>query len=716
MKGFVVLKTYYKKKVSPEEVKKLSRTYSLDPLTATILIRRNFTSANDIFFFKERSLRYTHNPFLFSNMEDAVDRIRDALDEGEKILIFGDRDVDGISGTAILFTELKKMNADVTCRIPTGDETYGLSKDTIEWAKENFISLIITVDCGISNIDEIALANEYGIDVVVTDHHNPPEILPDAYTIINPKLKNERYPFKEISGAGVSYKLACALRFSKTPLYKEAVTLLFVKQAENGGVEIDCMKTRNLVSVSRLSENIPAAGKSVSETKLPDFLSGEEIFVWNKTETQNTLRAIFGSAVDFALLDFQSEIEKLFPTLREKSLESLKNFSVLAKYEPEHCDELSVFFNLFQTFAEKKLLPIHDKDDLQLFSIAAIADMMALKNENRIIVREGLRIMNSGRLRKGLAELLALLPVAGKPLSANDISWNIIPALNAAGRVGKSEIALRMLISDDAEERLSCAKKIISLNEIRRQMTSDSLFVSSAQAEENFLRFQKKLVVVFGEKISKGVTGLVANRLTEKYHVPAIAVSLLENGTAGGSVRSCRGVNAVHFLSQFGSDFFSNYGGHNFAAGFSFDAKKMNDFVQTAEALSKTLSLSDAEDAVPLDAEIPKKYLTPAISKLLDFFEPTGEGNPPLLFSSHGLVITNAFALGKNERQHLKLELDCGAHKFPAIMWGAADKLDRDIKLGDAVDIVYSIGKNTFNGNTTLQMVVSEIKKHKTGA
>lgn len=706
------MKTYYKKNISADEVKKLSETYSLDALTASILLRRNLTTANDIFFLKERALRYTHNPFLFSNMEDAVERIRDALDEGEKILIFGDRDVDGISGTAILFSTLKKLNADVTARIPTGDETYGLSAETIEWANENFISLIITVDCGISNANEVALANDCGIDVIVTDHHNPPEVLPDAYTIVNPKIENERYPFKEISGAGVSYKLSCALRFSETPLYKEAVTLLFAKQTETGEIEIDCMKTRNLVCVSKLTENFFPQSKSISETKLPNFLSGQEIFVWNKNETENLLRECFGSAVEFGLLDFQNECEKAFPSLRGKTLHDLKNLSVLAKYESEPFDELSVFFNLFQTFSEKKFPNIHNEDDLQLAAIAAIADMMSLKNENRIIVREGLRIINSGKLRCGLAELASLLPIAGKPVEAIDISWNIIPALNAAGRVGKSEIALRMLTSENPDERISCAKEIISLNEMRKQMTSDAIFISTSQAEENFLHFEKKLVFVCDEKISKGVTGLVATRLMEKFHAPTIAISLLENGTAGGSMRSCRGVNAVEFLSQFGNDFFANYGGHNFAAGFSFDASKMNEFFSMLEKITKKLSLSDDEDKISLDAELPKNYLTPEISKVLDFFEPTGEGNPPLLFSSHNLVITNAFVMGKTDRQHLKLELDCGKYKFPAIMWGEAEKLGRDINVGDAIDLVYTIGKNTFNGKTNLQMIVSEIKQH----
>ena len=177
-----------KKEVAKEIVQDISKRYSCELLTASILSRRGITEGKDILYFSENDQRYLHNPFLFENMEDAVDRILDAKDEEEKVLIFGDRDVDGITSTTILYQCLKDLGLDVQYKLPEGDDAYGITKEVIDNFAENYGSLIITVDCGISNNEEIAYAAEKGIDVIVTDHHNPPQELPTPAIIINPKV------------------------------------------------------------------------------------------------------------------------------------------------------------------------------------------------------------------------------------------------------------------------------------------------------------------------------------------------------------------------------------------------------------------------------------------------------------------------------------------------------------------------------------------------
>jgi len=179
-----------KKEISAELVKEISTKYGCDLLTASILARRGICTGDSIRYFLEDDLLSLRNPFAMDGMEDAVERILAAKEEGEKALVFGDSDVDGITGTALLAGYLESIGIDVTWRIPTGDEAYGLSLEAVEefYAKDG--TLIITVDCGISRFAEIKRARELSIDVIVTDHHEQQEELPDALVIINPKLKD----------------------------------------------------------------------------------------------------------------------------------------------------------------------------------------------------------------------------------------------------------------------------------------------------------------------------------------------------------------------------------------------------------------------------------------------------------------------------------------------------------------------------------------------
>lgn len=145
-------------------------------------------------------------------MEDAVDRIMQAKDESEKVLVFGDRDADGITATALMTSWFQQEGVDVRWQVPTGDEAYGLTKEAVRAFAAESGTLIVTVDCGISYREEIALAASLGIDVIVVDHHNPTGDLPEDAVIINPKTEGSGYPFPDISGCAVAYKLPCTLR------------------------------------------------------------------------------------------------------------------------------------------------------------------------------------------------------------------------------------------------------------------------------------------------------------------------------------------------------------------------------------------------------------------------------------------------------------------------------------------------------------------------
>lgn len=697
---------------------KLHSKFGLSQLEAAVFARRGITSGESLMYFLETDRRFMHLPFEFSSMEDAVSRISDAIEEGEKILIFGDKDVDGVTSTAILYGYLKSEGADVSWRIPVGDDAYGLSLDAVDSFAKDYGTLIITVDCGISNIQEIAHANELGIDVIVTDHHNPPEILPEAAVFLDPKMQDSGYPFKDISGAAVAFKLAQALRFRKSELFGQDISLLDVKPSSDGKFKLDILKTRNLVKKQKFSEIFEPGFGPVSNTNLPSFLRGQQIFCWNKKAVSSYLKEIFGSGVEFEMLDMQQEIARTIPQVQGKSLSQIKKMSKLAKYSDSPIEEIDGFYNIFVTFAElsdAKIFPKHSADatqDLQLVGIAALADIMPMQNENRIFVKNALAAINSGKTRKGIAELISRLDLAGKEINSTELSWKVIPALNAAGRMGQSNLSLELLTAEDAAERDHLAGKIIELNEDRKHFVSEGEMYTSKQAEENFHKFNEKLCVVTDEKINRGVTGILAAKIMNKYNVPSIAITFSEN-IAVGSMRSCRSVVATKFLDSFGEDFFINHGGHDAAAGFSFTKDKLNEFMKKAWMISRQFNLEAEEESINIDAEIPAEYITPELLSLIDRFEPYGEQNKELVFVSKNLRLQDGIPVGKSQTQSLKLIFDCGKYKFPAMFWGQAERLNRDFKTGDNLNILYTVSKNSFRGSVTPQMILIDAETEK---
>ena len=711
----IQLKNCTKLPVTKNQIEPLCSKYNINQILASILVRRGISQGEDILYFLENDIRFQHSPFCFPVMEDIVERIFQAQEEGEKVLIFGDSDVDGITSTAILYSYLKKIGIDAQWKLPVGDDGYGLSIQAIDdFAKEDG-SLIITVDCGISNFESIEHANNLQIDVIVTDHHNPQETLPEALLILDPKLPDSNYPFMDISGAAVAYKLVSALRFAKSPFYNTDICILDVQEdSENQCYNIDCLKVRNLNQKKELHQKIIPGVTSISQTKLPDFLSGNYIYVWDKKRVSTLLRQLFGSGIDFNLCDLQEEISKLMPVFRTKSVEDLYKLSSFTKYFPESSSYLSAIFNLYVTYVKKFIYqknPIDfadEKRDLQLVTLAALADIMPMKNENRIFVKSGLNIIKNEKPCTGLAELFAELKVNSQTVTSTDLSWTIIPALNAAGRMGQSNLSLELLLSEEPIKREQLAKKIVQLNEDRKEHVSQVLFTVNNSAKESLNKTQNKLCIVVDESINKGVTGILASKLMKDFGVPSIAATIT-NDVYTGSLRSCRGFIATEFLDKFG-DFFINHGGHDFAAGFSFYKDQLDEFYKKLYTLLSNVKLETEEESVFIDAELPPQYLTPEILDIIDIFEPYGAENQELTFLSCNVPICDALLVGKKETQHLKLVFDCGKYKIPAMYWSAGNKLNSEIFVGKKYNVIYSMNRNYFNGIATQQLIIKDIE------
>ena len=710
------MKNWIKKKITREDVGSLYDKFGVNALTAAILARRGITEGADVQFFLEDDLRFMHNPFLFANMEDAVDRILQAKDEGENVLIFGDRDVDGITSTALLYDCLTSLGINVSWRLPGGTDPYGLNKNAVDEFEKNFGSLVITVDCGISNVEEIAYAAEKGMDVIVIDHHTPPEVLPSPAIIVNPKCEDSGYPFKDISGCAVVYKVVTALRFAASGLYKNEVALLSATASPDGeDCLVEVLKLQNLVEKGSLSLRV-MAGTSISDTKLVDFLRGQQIFVWDEKSTASLLSQIFGNGAEFNFMDLRGEVSKLFPSMATESLTSLKSKSKLARYNPEQNTEIKGFFNIFVTFVNAQLLkqfPSYAKAnerDLQLVALAALADIMPLKNENRIFIRHGIASMNKGNAREGLRELLSMQGLLGKRINATDLSWNINPALNATGRLGQPEIGLELFLEKDAGKRTEIARKIIEMNNERKALGSEGWNYAAMQAKESIEKYGGKLCVIIDERINRGVSGTIAGKLVNVYDIPAMAITFVDEN-AIGSMRSCRGFEVLSLLDKM-SDLFVSYGGHAYAAGFTFKKERLNDFLAALDKFVPEIELSSSEaEQINIDAEIPSDYLKPDLLSIVDDFEPYGEENRELTFMSRSLRICDAAVIGKTERQHLKLTFDLGRTKWPAMYWGGAESLHRDFDKGDLVDVLYQVGRNCFNGVETPQLIITDIRK-----
>ena len=198
--------------IDENKVKEVKEKNNLTDLVASILVGRNILNEDEIKVFLNPTRNDFYDPFLLDGMKEAVDRIIEVIDKKERIIIYGDYDVDGITSICVLKQFLEDRGIEVAQTIPNRlEEGYGLNKEAIKRIAEEKYNLMITVDCGISGIEEIEYANSLGIQTIVTDHHEPLAVLPEAIAVIDPKIKTNKYPFNQLAGVGVVFKLIQAI-------------------------------------------------------------------------------------------------------------------------------------------------------------------------------------------------------------------------------------------------------------------------------------------------------------------------------------------------------------------------------------------------------------------------------------------------------------------------------------------------------------------------
>lgn len=551
----------------------IAQKYNISPVTARIIRNRDVTEDAEINRYLQGSISDLYSPWLLPDMEKAVEILKEKAATGKRIRVVGDYDIDGVCSTYILLTALKEVGAQGDYRIPDRiKDGYGINESIIRQAAEDGIDTILTCDNGIAAVEQIRLAKELGMTVVITDHHDIQkdekgnDILPDGDAVINPKRQNSRYPYPEICGGMVAYKVMKALY-------------------EAFGIPLE-------------------------------------------------------------------------------------------KWESM----------------------------LEFVAIATVGDVMKLQDENRIVVKEGLKRI--GRTKNlGLLSLIEKNNLAPDALTAYHIGFVIGPCLNAGGRLQTAKVALKLLMAEDRESADSLAGELKDLNEQRKDMTLKGTEEAIEQVEAKYQ--DDKVLVVFLPDCHESLAGIVAGRLREKYQKPAFVLTRAEEGVKG----SGRSIEAYHMFEGLVEvkDLLTKFGGHPMAAGLSLPEEHVEEL---RKRLNDNAVLTDQDfiRKVWIDVPMPLEYINESFIQELELLEPFGNGNEKPQFAQRDLSVRNVRVLGRN-RNVVKLSLvTASGFAMDGMYFGDGDSFAEELSGKTSIDIVYYPTINEYNGNRSLQAVIKEYR------
>ena len=515
-------------------------------LLAGILVARGITDPTEALTLLAGEEELT-DPSLLADMEAACQRIWKAIDNGETIAVFGDYDVDGVTATALLYQHLKGMGAAVKCMLPSREgDGYGLSKNAIQSMHNKGCSLIVTVDNGISAVEEAEFAASLGMDLIITDHHLPPETLPKAVAVVDPRREDDHSPFKGLCGAGVAFKLCAAL----------------------------------------------------------DGCPPEEML--------------------------------------------------------DYCGDLA--------------------------AVGTVADVMPLVGENRTLVKAGLRQLQQTD-RPGFGALLEEVGLAGKPVTAENISYAIAPRINAAGRMDNAVTALQLVLCEDPERAGELAHKLNEINALRQETEQQIFKAAEELLEQQPERLDDRIMLLWGRDWHPGVIGIVASRLVERTGRPVIVVTIDANGEGKGSGRSVQGFN-LHACIGSCADLLVRYGGHAMAAGLSVREENLPELRRRLNEWAARECPVLHTPPLTCDVAIHLDRITVESVRHLDQLAPYGAENPTPVFLLQNAVVDGVYPV--SEGRHSRLRLRQGNACLYAVWFGMpAEQLP--YTLGDVVDAVLNL-------------------------
>lgn len=506
------------------------------------------------------------DPFLLKDMDKAAARITRAVDNMEKIAVYGDYDADGVTSTAMLYSYLETRGADVIFYIPQREgEGYGMNMGAVEYLKEQGVSLIVTVDNGISSVQEVARANELGIDVVVTDHHRPQEILPDAVAVVDAYRPDDTSPYKHFSGVGIAFKLLMAL--------------------EDGAGDVE---------------------------------------------------------------------------------------------------------DLLEAYSD-------------LAAIGTIGDIVPLTGENRTLIRAGLERLSQSD-RPGVQALLENAGIAGKALTSTNVAFTLVPRINATGRMGAPERAVRLLISGYEEEAEVLSEEICADNEERRRVEAEIAEAAFADIEAKGY-MKDRVAVVDGENWHHGVIGIVASRVTEHCGKPCMIISRGET-EAKGSGRSIEGFSLFEAICACG-DLLIKFGGHPMAAGITLKPENIEAFRRRINQYAAEHFPQMPTQTVTLDCKLNPAALSVSMAQSLTQLEPFGNGNPQPVFGLFNMELSNVTPVGGGG--HLRLTLEKNGAVITAMRFNTKPE-ELPYHIGDKIDLAVQLEAREFRGQPSLTVIVRDMK------
>lgn len=684
------MKPGWKVKSIDEDIRDtFSRVLGIDKYLSAIILAKGQNTISDAYDFLNPRLSSLNSPFLMKGMYEAVGRIREASIKEERVAIFADSDLDGLTSLSILLNLFEKIGVNSFFRYAVLDEEYGLRHEVIDELREGGADLLVTLDCGVRDIDEIAYARSLGIDVIVCDHHEQGDELPDAI-VVNPKRRDCPYPFKELAGVGVAFKLCHGFLMSYLQSFNKKF-LLITADPDN----VYLLYIRNgIVEGSEILRNIEELGRISGGAADIDYVvhydaGGEkiirEVFPEKNIYNLNDLVASFcGSEHDKRVYSLD-ELCDIFSITREVFKNKGEVISrIFSEIEYNHSPKIDQFIN----------------STIDLVSLGTIADIMPVRDENRIIVHHGIKSFNSTS-HPGLAILANRI---GDEISAKNIAWKISPLLNTPSRFGRTDITAKFFIEKDTENIQAILSDIDSLNTDRKKLINDLLDGIYADIKCGKIDTKKKMVWIESVDIPDGLTGLIANRISESLSMPVIIISM--NGNKEHVKGSGRAVGDFNFFACVEplSSLFEKIGGHPCAFGFTANANNLERIREKVEQrISGKCRIS--EDC-HIDLELPLDAVSIDFINNLAVIEPCGHQNEECVFLTRCADLKEFKRFG-NDKNHGKYTF-IQNNSIEAIGWNMADVMEKffDKK---RVDILYRLENNEFNGRVTPRMYIMDL-------
>lgn len=556
------------------------RGMGIPPVIMTILANRELTDPAEISRFLNPTLEQLPLPKLLHGLDKAVEILADAHASQDPVLVHGDYDADGVTATALLVMFFREIGLPVFYHLPDRfTDGYGLNHSVLASLRElpgiaeHPAPVLLTVDCGISNLAEVAAAKALGFRVIVSDHHLPGPDLPAAEAVVNPHQPGCPFPFKELAGVGVAFYLAAGLR----------------------------------------SELVRRGG-------------------WADAKPPN-----------------------------------------LKKY-------------------------------LDLVAIGTVADMVPLRGANRVMVKTGLEVLNS-RVRPGLRAMLARLANPAAKVTADTISYQLAPRLNAAGRTGSAVQALKLLLAEDAAEAALLARDLDAANQLRKEFTEKMFNEASLQAEGQ-VREANPVLVVSSSEWQLGIAGLLASRLVKEYWRPSVVLVVDQAGVARGSVRSLGDIDILAALQEC-TDLLDRFGGHRQAAGVTLRADRLAEFARRLREVVGELADAGPRLEIDLVAE-PAELLRPEVRDYLQRLEPYGMGNPEPLFCvpEKGIRLLDPKIVGSGS---LRFRIMANGQGYGGVGFGMAGWAE--VAAREALRLAYRICCNEYRGAEQWELRLEDIKE-----